>query len=87
MTGLRTNPWNLNRFRPAEGERTVSTTTPTTSTIDFNAAQPMIDRAKAKGITVTFLPVPGGDHTAAWAQPDIIKQIFDFFDAHKTKAK
>jgi hypothetical protein len=26
-------------------------------------------------------------HTDAWAQPAIIKQIFDFFDRHPTKAK
>jgi predicted peptidase len=57
------------------------------TTIDPAAAQPMVDRAKAKGISVTFVGVPGGMHTDAWAQPDIIKQIFDFFDAHKTKAK
>jgi hypothetical protein len=29
------------------------------------------------------LPVIGGSHVDAWAQPEVIKQIFDFFDAHK----
>jgi hypothetical protein len=29
------------------------------------------------------LPVQGGAHTDAWAQPTVISQIFDFFDAHR----
>jgi hypothetical protein len=29
--------------------------------------------------------VVGGMHTDAWAQPAIIEQIFDFFDAHRKK--
>ena len=45
------------------------------------------EHAKAKGVSATWLPVPGGAHTDAWAQPAIINQIFDFFDAHKTKMK
>src|SRR5712671_1443112 len=57
------------------------------TTMDFNAGKAAIDRAKAKGVNATFLGVAGGAHTDAWAQPEIIKQIFDFFDAHKTKLK
>lgn len=57
------------------------------TTMDFNAGKAMIDRAKAKGVNATFVGVVGGQHTDAWAQPEIIKQIFDFFDAHKTKVK
>jgi poly(3-hydroxybutyrate) depolymerase len=53
----------------------------------FDASKAMVDHAKAKGVNATWLPVPGGMHTDAWAQPEIIKQIFDFFDAHKTKVK
>ena len=57
------------------------------TTMDFNAGKAMIDRAKAKGVNATFMGVTGGQHTDAWAQPEIIKQIFDFFDANKTKLK
>jgi poly(3-hydroxybutyrate) depolymerase len=49
----------------------------------FNASKTMVDHAKAKGIDATWLPVVGGAHVDAWAQPEVIKQIFDFFDAHK----
>jgi len=41
--------------------------------------------ARAKGIDAIWLPVVGGAHTDAWAQPEVIKQIFDFFDTHKKK--
>jgi hypothetical protein len=34
-----------------------------------------------------WLPVAGGKHVDAWAQAEIISQIFDFFDAHKTKVR
>jgi dipeptidyl aminopeptidase/acylaminoacyl peptidase len=57
------------------------------TTMVFDASKTMVDHAKAKGIDATWLPVPGGMHTDAWAQPPIIKQIFDFFDAHRTKIK
>ena len=57
------------------------------TTMDFNAGKAMIDRAKAAGVKATFMGVAGGMHTDAWAQPEIIKQIFDFFDANKTKVK
>lgn len=40
-----------------------------------------------KGVDATWLPVAGGMHADAWAQPDIIRQIFDFFDKHTTRAK
>lgn len=51
----------------------------------FDASKAMVEHAKAKGVDATWLPVVGGAHTDAWAQPDVIKQIFDFFDAHKKK--
>jgi len=57
------------------------------TTMVFSASESMVEHAKAKGVSATWLPVPGGAHTDAWAQPAIISQIFDFFDAHKTKAK
>jgi hypothetical protein len=47
----------------------------------------MVEHAKAKGVNATFLPVPGGMHVDAWAQPEIVNKIFDFFDAHKAKGK
>jgi poly(3-hydroxybutyrate) depolymerase len=57
------------------------------TTMVFEASKLMVDHAKAKGVDATWLPVIGGKHVDAWAQPEIIKQIFDFFDAHKTKVK
>ena len=57
------------------------------TTMVFSASETMVEHAKAKGVSATWLPVPGGAHTDAWAQPAIISQIFDFFDAHKTKTK
>jgi poly(3-hydroxybutyrate) depolymerase len=57
------------------------------TTMVFDASKAMVDHARAKGIDATWLPVAGGMHTDAWAQPEIIKQIFDFFDRHQTKAK
>ncbi len=40
---------------------------------------------KAKGVDATWLPVVGGAHIDAWAQPAVIAKIFDFFDAHRKK--
>jgi poly(3-hydroxybutyrate) depolymerase len=57
------------------------------TTMVSSASETMVQHAKAKGVSATWLPVPGGAHTDAWAQPAIINQIFDFFDAHKTKMK
>jgi poly(3-hydroxybutyrate) depolymerase len=57
------------------------------TTLVFDASKTMVDHAKAKGIDATWLPVAGGMHTDAWAQPEIIRQIFDFFDAHLTKRR
>jgi poly(3-hydroxybutyrate) depolymerase len=57
------------------------------TTMLFSASETMVAHAKAKGVSATWLPVPGGAHTDAWAQPAIITQIFDFFDAHRTKLK
>jgi poly(3-hydroxybutyrate) depolymerase len=51
----------------------------------FDASKAMVDHAKAQGVNATWLPVAGGAHTDAWAQPAVIEQIFDFFDAHKKK--
>jgi poly(3-hydroxybutyrate) depolymerase len=56
------------------------------TTMVFEASKTMVDHARAKGIEATWLPVVGGKHVDAWAQPEIIKQIFDFFDTHKSKA-
>jgi hypothetical protein len=49
------------------------------------ASKAMVDHAKAKGVDATWLPVIGGTHIDAWAQPEILEQTFDFFDAHKKK--
>ncbi len=57
------------------------------TTMVFDASRAMVEHAKAKGVDATWLPVAGGMHTDAWAQPEIIKQIFDFYDAHKTKRR
>ena len=51
----------------------------------FDASKAMVDHARAKGVDATWLPVPGGAHTDAWAQPAVIGQIFDFFDAHRKR--
>ena len=51
----------------------------------FDASKAMVEHAKAKGVAATWLPVTGGMHVDAWAQPEVIEQIFDFFDAHKKK--
>jgi len=51
----------------------------------FDASKTMVDHAKAKGVNATWLPVAGGMHTDAWAQPEVISQIFDFFDKYKKK--
>ena len=55
------------------------------TTMVFDGSKAMVDHAKAKGVDATWLPVVGGAHTDAWAQPDVIRQIFDFFDAHRKK--
>jgi len=52
----------------------------------FDGSAAMVDHAKAKGVDATWLPVAGGMHTDAWAQPEVIRQIFDFFDAHRKKS-
>ena len=57
------------------------------TTMVFDASKVMVDHAKAKGVNATWLPVPGGMHTDAWAQPEILKQTFDFYDKYKTKQK
>jgi dipeptidyl aminopeptidase/acylaminoacyl peptidase len=51
----------------------------------FDASKTMVDHAKAKGVNVTWLPVMGGMHTDAWAQQEILTQIFDFFDKNRRK--
>jgi len=52
------------------------------TTMVFDASKAMVDHARAKGVDATWLPVPGGKHVDAWAQPEILGQIFDFFDRH-----
>jgi poly(3-hydroxybutyrate) depolymerase len=51
----------------------------------FDASKAMVDHAQAKGVNATWLPVADGAHTDAWAQPQVIERIFDFFDAHKKR--
>ncbi len=53
------------------------------TTMSFDGSKTMVDHAKAKGVDATWLPVAGGLHTDAWAQPPVISQVFDFFDAHQ----
>jgi len=48
--------------------------------MSFEASKAMVEHATAKGVNATFLPVVGGQHIDAWARPEIITQIFDFFD-------
>lgn len=55
------------------------------TTMDFAASRVMVEHARARGVDATFLPVPGGAHTDAWALPEILDRTFDFFDAHRTK--
>jgi poly(3-hydroxybutyrate) depolymerase len=57
------------------------------TTMVFDASKVMVDHAKAKGVNATWLPVPGGQHVDAWAQPEVISQIFDFFDRYRAQAK
>jgi poly(3-hydroxybutyrate) depolymerase len=57
------------------------------TTMVFDGSKAMVDHAKAKGVDATWLPVPGGMHTDAWALQDILNKTFDFYDAHKTKKK
>jgi poly(3-hydroxybutyrate) depolymerase len=57
------------------------------TTMVFEASKVMVDHARAKGVDATWLPVPGGKHVDAWAQPEIISQVFDFFDKHASEAK
>jgi len=38
----------------------------------FAASKTMVDHAKEKGVDATWLPVAGGMHTDAWAQPEIV---------------
>ena len=45
----------------------------------------MVDTPLQRASMRRFLPVTGGMHVDAWAQPEVLKQIFDFFDAHKKK--
>ncbi len=57
------------------------------TTMVFEASKAMVDHARAKGVDATWLPVAGGTHIDAWARPEILAKIFDFFDAHPTRAK
>lgn len=57
------------------------------TTMVFNGSKTMVDHAKAKGVNATWLPVAGGQHVDAWAQPEVISQTFDFFDKYRTRAK
>jgi poly(3-hydroxybutyrate) depolymerase len=57
------------------------------TTMVFDASKTMVEHATSRGVDATWLPVPGGKHVDAWAQPEILAQIFDFFDRHVRKAK
>jgi poly(3-hydroxybutyrate) depolymerase len=57
------------------------------TTMSFDGSKLMVDHAKAKGVDATWLPVPGGAHTDAWALQEILDKTFDFYEAHKTKTK
>jgi poly(3-hydroxybutyrate) depolymerase len=57
------------------------------TTMVFEASKTMVEHARAKGVDATWLPVIGGKHVDAWAQPEIIVQIFDFFDKHQAKGR
>ncbi len=54
--------------------------------MSFDASKAMVNHARAKGVDATWLPVIGGTHVDAWARPEVIEQIFDFFDAHQKKS-
>lgn len=56
------------------------------TTMVFDGSKAMVDHAREKGVNATFLPVVGGLHVDAWAQPEILAQTFDFFDKYKTKS-
>jgi hypothetical protein len=45
----------------------------------------MVERAKALGIEVTYVEVPGGSHSGVVA-PNL-PGMFDFFDAHKKNGR
>jgi len=49
--------------------------------VDIAATRELAKRATAAGAYVTFLPVPGGEHSTAWTM--VLPQVFDFFDAHR----
>jgi poly(3-hydroxybutyrate) depolymerase len=49
----------------------------------FDRSKAMVDHARAKGVDASWLPVAGGAHVDAWAQPEVIEKIFDFFEAHQ----
>ncbi|HEX5419331.1 MAG TPA: hypothetical protein VFY39_04960 [Gammaproteobacteria bacterium] len=50
--------------------------------MSFAASEAMVKHAEAHGVDITWLPVPGGSHIDAWAQPQVLERTFDFFDAH-----
>ena len=49
----------------------------------FDASRLMVERAKARGVDATFVPVRGGDHFESWATA--APQIFNFFDGHPAR--
>lgn len=49
----------------------------------FDASKVMLEKAKAAGVKVEFLPIKGGDHYLAWTQ--VVPQVFDFFAKHRRK--
>jgi predicted peptidase len=49
------------------------------------AALKMVEHAKAHGVEVLWLSVPGSDHLDAWTK--VLPQVFDFFDGHPRRGR
>jgi len=54
-------------------------------TVSVQGSRSMVERAKALGIEVTYVEVPGGSHSGVVA-PNL-PGMFDFFDAHKKNGR
>ena len=54
-------------------------------TVNVQGSRAMVAKAKELGIEVTYIEVPGGNHSNVVA-PNF-SAVFDFFDAHKKTQK
>ena len=54
-------------------------------TVSVQGSRSMVEQAKALGIEVTYVEVPGGSHSGVVA-PNL-PGMFDFFDAHKKSGR